>query len=88
MRYPADHAAAGGGLSLDHSRWIRSPSHFFLPVKVLSRVFRGKFVAGLRRAFHGNQLAFDGELLPLANEKAFAAFVGSLRTPASWISPI
>ena len=42
----------GGGLSPDHTRWISSRSNFFLPVKVLSRVFRGKFCAGLRRAFH------------------------------------
>ncbi len=68
----------GGGLSPDHGRWLSSPSHFFLPVRVLSRVFRGKFVAGLRRAFLANQLAFHGECLPLANEKAFAAFLRTL----------
>jgi hypothetical protein len=68
----------GGGLSPDHLRWISSPSHFFLPVKVLSRVFRGKFVAGLRRAFRNHQLGFYGECLPLNNERAFAAFLRSL----------
>jgi hypothetical protein len=68
----------GGGLSRDHGRWIASRSHFFLPVKVLSRVFRGKFVAGLRRAFLRNQLAFHGECRPLANQKAFAAFLRTL----------
>jgi len=68
----------GGGLSPDYGRWISSRSHFFLPVKVLSRVFRGKFVAGLRRAFLRNQLAFHGECLPLANQKAFAAFLRTL----------
>jgi Putative transposase/Transposase zinc-binding domain len=68
----------GGGLSSDHSRWLTSRSHFFLPVKVLSRVFRGKFTAGLRRAFHGNRLKFYGECLPLASEKAFAAFLRTL----------
>jgi hypothetical protein len=68
----------GGGLSLDHGHWISSPSHFFLPVKVLSRVFRGKFVAGLRRAFLNRQLAFHGECLPLANEKTFAEFMRTL----------
>ncbi len=68
----------GGGLSPDHGRWISSPSHFFLPVRVLSRVFRGKFVAGLRRAFLVNQLAFHGECLPLANEKTFMAFLRTL----------
>jgi hypothetical protein len=41
---------AAGGLAPDHSRWISSRRSFFLPVKVLSRVFRGKFVAGLRSA--------------------------------------
>ena len=43
---------AAGGLAPDHSRWISSRRSFFLPVKVLSRVFRGKFVAGLKNAFH------------------------------------
>ena len=38
-----------GGLSPDHCRWIPAANNFFLPVKALSRVFRGKFVAGLRR---------------------------------------
>src|SRR5579885_3012672 len=46
QRHPHIHCVVpGGGLSLDRSRWIRSPPHFFLPVRVLSRVFRGKFVA-------------------------------------------
>ena len=40
-----------GGLAFDESAWIRPRDGFFLPVKVLSKVFRGKFVAGLRRAF-------------------------------------
>ena len=41
-------------------------------------MFRGKFVAGLREAFHRKQIAFHGELQPLANEKAFAAFLRTL----------
>jgi hypothetical protein len=79
QRHPHIHCVVpGGGLSIDHSRWIRSPPHFFLPVRVLSRIFRGKFVAGLRQAFHGKQLAFHGDLQPLANEKVFAAFLRTL----------
>jgi hypothetical protein len=79
QRHPHIHCVVpGGGLSLDHSRWIRSPPNFFLPVRVLSLVFRGKFVAGLRQAFHRKQLAFHGELQPLAAEKAFAAFLRTL----------
>jgi len=68
----------GGGLSPDHARWISSRPHFFLPVKVLSRVFRGKFVAGLKRAFRRNKLAFHGACLPLSNEKMFAQFLRTL----------
>ena len=68
----------GGGLSPDHQRWIRSRNHFFLPVKVLSKVFRGKFVAGLRRAFRRNRLHFFGACRPLAHEKAFSAFLRTL----------
>jgi Putative transposase/Transposase zinc-binding domain len=79
QRHPHIHCVVpGGGLSPDHSQWIRSPPHFFLPVRVLSRVFRGKFVAGLRQAFHAELLAFYGELQPLATEKAFAAFLRTL----------
>ena len=68
----------GGGLSFDHARWLSSHSSFFLPVKVLSRIFRGKFVAGLRRAFRDHQLVFYGECRPLAVEKNFVAFLRTL----------
>ena len=40
----------GGGISIDGSRWVSCPSGFFLPVRVLSRVFRGKFIDGLKRS--------------------------------------
>ena len=50
----------GGGLSPGHKRWIRSPRNFFVPVRVLSRVFRGKFVAALKKLFRRNKLAFFG----------------------------
>jgi hypothetical protein len=67
-----------GGLSLDHQRWIHPRYAFFLPVRVLGRVFRGKFVAGLKRAFRQGELAFPGSLQPLAREKAFHAFLRPL----------
>jgi len=66
---------AAGGLALDHSRWISARHSFFLPIGVLSRVFRGKFVAGLRNAFDRGELQFLGELLPLAHPRAFAAWL-------------
>jgi len=67
-----------GGLSPDRRRWIHPRYAFFLPVKVLGRVFRGKFVAGLKRAFREGKLTFPGSLQPLAGEKAFHAFLRPL----------
>jgi hypothetical protein len=67
-----------GGLSPDHQRWIQPRYRFFLPVKVLRRVFRGKFVAGLQCAFTNGQLGFYGDLKPLAEAKAFASFLRPL----------
>jgi hypothetical protein len=67
-----------GGLSPDHTRWIHPRYPFFLPVRVLSRVFRGKFVAGLKRQFQMRQLRFAGSLQPLQNEKAFRSFLRPL----------
>jgi Putative transposase/Transposase zinc-binding domain len=66
---------AAGGLAPDHSHWISSQRSFFLPVKVLSRVFRGKFVAGLRTAFHEGKLQFHGHLIPLAQPRTFASWL-------------
>jgi Putative transposase/Transposase zinc-binding domain len=66
---------AAGGLAPDHSGWITSHRSFFLPVKVLSRVFRGKFLAGLKTAFHDGQLQFHGHLAPLAEPCRFAAWL-------------
>jgi hypothetical protein len=61
----------GGGLSLDGTRWVSSPPNFFLPVRVLSRVFRGKFLAGLRTAFAAGRLHFPGKLASLADPEPF-----------------
>src|ERR1700740_185024 len=51
-----------GGLSPDHTRWIHPRYPFFLPVEVLSLVFRGKFVDTLQRRFQQRQLIFPGSL--------------------------
>ena len=66
---------AAGGLAPDHSSWISSRRSFFLPVKVLGRVFRGKFVAGLKTAFREGKLEFHGNLAPLAQPRSFAAWL-------------
>jgi hypothetical protein len=67
-----------GGLSLDHKYWIQSRSRFFLSIRVLRRVFRGKFVAGLQQAFQSGQLSLRGNLAALAPPKTFAAWLRSL----------
>ncbi len=67
-----------GGLSPDHRHWIPSHDRFFLPVEVLRRVFRGKFVDALRLAFAQGQLGFHGQLKLLASPKAFSAFLRPL----------
>jgi Putative transposase/Transposase zinc-binding domain len=67
-----------GGLSLDHTHWIPSRSRFFLSIKVLRRVFRGKFVAGLKQAFQSGRLSLRGNLAALAQPKTFAAWLRSL----------
>jgi Putative transposase/Transposase zinc-binding domain len=67
-----------GGLSLDLAQWIKSRSRFFLSIKVLRRVFRGRFVAGLQRAFQEGQLNFHGEMTLLAQPKTFAAWLRPL----------
>ena len=64
-----------GGLSLDHTHWVKSQNRFFLPLKVLSRVFRGKFVAALKQAFQSGRLSLQGNLAPLARPKTFAAWL-------------
>ena len=61
----------GGGLSPDASQWVACRPQFFLPVRVLSRVFRGKFLALLRAAFDQGRLAFHGELSHLADPREF-----------------
>jgi len=68
----------GGGFARDRSHWIHPQYPFFLPVKVLSKVFRGKFVAGLKCAHRQGRLIFAGSIEPLAEGKCFAAFLRTL----------
>jgi hypothetical protein len=76
LHHPHVHCVIpAGGLSPDHSHWIHTRSGFFLPVRVLSRVFRGKFVACLKRLFRQRQLVLAGKLKPLDNPKAFGSFL-------------
>jgi hypothetical protein len=67
-----------GGLALDHTHWIHTRYSFFLPIKVLSRVFRGKFVAALKRACSEGKLRFYGDLNQLAQPEIFSAWLRQL----------
>ena len=79
LHHPHIHCVIpSGGLSADHSRWIHPRYPFFLPVGVIGKVFRGKFVAGLKQRFQQGQLCFHGDLKPLENQKAFHAFLRTL----------
>jgi Putative transposase/Transposase zinc-binding domain len=67
-----------GGLSLDHTHWVRSRENYFLPKPVLRKVFRGKFVDALKQAFQNGQLNFHGDLKLLAQPNIFAAWLRPL----------
>jgi hypothetical protein len=77
----------GGGLACDAegrlqqpARWVACRPGFFLPVRVLSRLFRGKFLAGLGLAAAAGRLGFHGRLAALAEPAAFAAWLTPLYT--------
>jgi len=77
--HPHVHCVApAGGLSPDRARWVRSGKNYFLPKKVLRRIFRGKFVDALKHAFQNGQLRFEGNLKLLAKPKIFAAWLRPL----------
>jgi Putative transposase/Transposase zinc-binding domain len=74
----------GGGLAPDGSRWIPCRPGFFLPVRVLSRLFRRLFLDRLAAAHGAGRLAFHGDLAPLADPSAFAAHLAPLRR-SEWV---
>lgn len=67
-----------GGLSLDGSRWINSKKDFFIPVKVLSRKFRGKFLYYFKKAYYNNDLKFTNDIEDLGHKNIFQCFVDRL----------
>lgn len=74
----------GGGLSADGSQWVPSRPNFFLSVRVLSRLFRRRFLDGLDTLYRDGRLAFFGDHAGLADPATFDAFVKPLRT-AEWV---
>ncbi|HZD63624.1 MAG TPA: IS91 family transposase [Xanthobacteraceae bacterium] len=74
----------GGGISLEGQRWIACRPTFFLPVRVLSRLFRRFLLKMLTMAHKAGRLAFFGNHAALADKRAFAAFLAPLRK-AEWV---
>jgi len=80
LHHPHVHCVVpGGGIAADQSRWIGCRADFFLPVRVLSRLFRRLFLTQLRAAFAKDELRFFGSLAPLREAHAFGQFL----TPAA-----
>ena len=76
---PLHCVVAGGALTQDGTRWISAPHGFLFPVRALARVFRGKYLGALRRAFTTGKLVFAGALASLEDPAAFAAWLPELR---------
>ena len=85
LSHPHIHCVVpAGGISADGLRWIRCRQKFFLPVRVLSRLFRGKLLAFLRQAFAQGELQFFGELRELFEPARFHAWIESLKK-SEWV---
>lgn len=85
LHHPHLHCVvAGGGLSADGNRWIACKPGFFLPVRVLSRLFRRLFLEHLKKAFDAGQLQFFFDLQALSERDAFLRILALLRK-AEWV---
>jgi hypothetical protein len=85
LHHPHLHCVVpGGGLSADGERWISCRPGFFLPVRVLSRLFRRLFLVQLQEAFDAGRLGFFNALEPLQVPDAFARYLAPARR-AEWV---
>jgi Putative transposase len=76
LHHPHIHCVIpAGGLSSDNKSWIGARNRFSLPCGVLSRLFRGKFISGLKRAYREGKLCLAGDLQSLADKRAFLSFL-------------
>lgn len=74
----------GGGVAQDGSRWVATSPHYLFPVRALSRMFRGKYRAGLNDLYAAGKLAFHGDLQELAAPAPFAALLRKA-TQSEWV---
>jgi hypothetical protein len=79
LHHPHLHCiVTGGGLSADGKRWKKARRRFFLPVRVLSKLFRGKFLSLFKRACRSGGMVFCGAIAALENEASFKRFLRGL----------
>ena len=76
--------APKGGLSPDKTRWIAAPKNFFLPVRALSKVYRGKLLSLLSQGHHAGKLNFYGSLQHLSHPKSFTKLL-KRSCKSSWV---
>jgi Putative transposase/Transposase zinc-binding domain len=74
----------GGGVSLDGERWVNGKPGFFLSIRVLSRLFRRRFLEALEQAHRDGRLQFFGEHVALANASTFAQWLAPQRQ-CEWV---
>ena len=85
LHHPHIHCIVpGGGISPDGTQWVKSREDFFLPVRVLSSLFRGKFLDYLAEAARAGALRFAGATAPLATPAGFASFLEEQRSK-DWV---
>ena len=85
LHHPHVHCVVpGGGMSPDGSHWIACRPGFFLPVRVLSRLFRRLFLQALQKRFEAGELQFFSSLDALRDKAAFAAYLAAARQP-EWV---
>jgi len=79
MLHPHIHSiVTGGGLSKDGSKWISSRSNFLFPVKVMARLYKGKFLAYLQESFQNGDLEFSGKISYLKKKNQFLNLINTL----------
>ncbi|MCG8311418.1 MAG: IS91 family transposase, partial [Cytophagales bacterium] len=79
MDHPHIHMiVTGGGLAPDGKKWIHSSKKFFIPVRIIARVFRGKYLAFFKQAYYNNEIFFQAKTAHLKNHKQFKQTLDSV----------
>ena len=85
LHHPHVHCVVpGGGFARNGARWVQCRKDFFLPVRILSRVFRGKFIDLLKRAYRKGKLTFHGDLKPLEHPQQFERWL-DMAVRTEWV---